>query len=920
MGALQSVHADSPRTRVRIDADWRFREDATGLDYVVPGPKIPGWRWKPIDWDQAVTLASTGPIDTSGGDWSDATPGEDVFHGRVGFAIYTARLDSLVTGAAPKSLYFKQIDDNGTIFLNGKPVGKHQGYSESFDIDISGDWRAAGPNVLTVIVENTGGPGSIGEVVLAAERAIAPAPAVSATNSPDWRTVHLPHDFVVENAFDPNGDADHGSLPHGAAWYRKTVEIPRSDKGKRVWLEFDGVYRDCVVWVNGIEVARHYDGYAGFTADIGSAANYGGANNIAVHVDASEDEGWFYEGGGIYRHVWLCAANPVSIAQYGVFVTAAVQGLQEGGTPSAVLTIKTTLTNTTGEDAAAKIVSSVSRPDGTIVARVASAVRAAARSDSDLVQTVREPRAQLWSIETPRLYLLHTTVLRNGKPIDSMETPFGVRSIRFDANKGFFLNEKPVKIDGTCNHQDFAGIGSAMPDGILAWRIAKLKEMGSNAYRTSHNEVASELLDACDRQGMIVMNETRHYSDNDADLADLRQQVMRDRNHPCVIMWSIGNEQGNHGTADGARIGRSMRATIEALDSSRPVTEAVNRDFEQGSTASLDAIGINYNYDYYDKHRALNPTLPMFASETGSNTSTRGVYTNDSFVIHGDTWPNHGDEANGWVSSYDSGMEYWKQIVDRPFVAGGFVWTGFDYRGEPTPFRGYPNISSQFGIMDTCGFPKDKYYYYKAAWDDKPLVHILPHWNWAGKEGLPIEVWAFSNADRVELFLNGVSLGAKDMPKYGHLSWMVPYAPGSLTAKAMTDGRVVATDEVDTTGQAVGIRLKTDRPVLIADGEDESPVAVEIVDAQGRVVPTADNPVEFAVTGAGSIAGVGNGNPSCVEPDHASRRSAFNGLCMAIVRAGDSPGSIHLIATSEGLAPARIDIDVRSSGGADAGN
>ncbi len=526
-----------------------------------------------------------------------------------------------------------------------------------------------------------------------------------------------------------------------------------------------------------------------------------------------------------------------------------------------------------------------------------------------VVQSVRLASPHLWSIENPRLYRLRTTVEVDGKVVDRVDTPFGVRTIRFDPNAGFFLNGKRVELQGTCNHQDHAGVGIAIPDGLFRWRVARLKEMGSNAYRCSHNPPAAELLDECDRQGMVVMDESRHLGDTEqpkssdktpfTDLSELKSLILRDRNHPSVIMWSMCNEEGIQGSAAGARIFSAMKKVTNELDPTRPVTCAMNFAWGTGISLVEDLQGFNYGVYGYDRFHHDFPDKPVYGSETASTVSTRGIYAND--------------RERGYVSAYDvnrpdwgdTAEGAWKPIATRPWFEGGFVWTGFDYKGEPTPY-GWPCINSHFGIMDICGFPKDNYYYYQAWWGDKPMVHILPHWNWSGKQGQPIKVWCHSNADSVELLLNGKSLGVKDMPRYGHLEWAVNYEPGELVAKGYRNGAIIATDKVETTGAPAALRLATDRTSVLADGEDVSEVEVQVVDSQGRVVPDADNLVQFSVTGQGQVVGVGNGDPSSHEPDKASQRHAFNGLCMALVGGGGTPGRLTLTATSAGLRGAQI--------------
>jgi beta-galactosidase len=476
-----------------------------------------------------------------------------------------------------------------------------------------------------------------------------------------------------------------------------------------------------------------------------------------------------------------------------------------------------------------------------------------------------------------------------------VDTKFGVRSFKFDANNGFFLNGKPVKIQGTCNHQDFAGVGVALPDRLFTYRLEKLKEMGCNAYRCSHNPPAPELLDECDRLGIMVMDENRRLGDSDEVLSQVESMVRRDRNHPSILWWSLCNEEPLQGTPEGKKRGTAMKKVILGLDKTRIITCAMNYGWAPGGLSDIvDAEGFNYAVDQYEPYRAQHPKTPLYGSETASTVSTRGIYETDRTL--------------GYVSAYDvnhtewayTAEAAWRPLADRPWMAGGFVWTGFDYRGEPTPY-GWPCVNSHFGIIDMCGFPKDNFYYYQAWWSGKPVLHLFPHWNWQGKDSRPIPVWVHTNYDLVELFLNGKSLGKQETPKNGHLEWQVWYAPGTLTAKAYNKGVYVTETSVETTGEPSSIRLKPYVTELKADGEDTTPIAVEILDGKGRWVQVADNEVTFSVTGAGHIAGVANGDPSSHEPDKGDKRKAFGGLCMVLVGANEAPGEITLTATAPGL-------------------
>ncbi len=726
-----------------------------------------------------------------------------------------------------------------------------------------------------------------------------------------WRTLDLPHDWAVELPFrqsdDPNLDS-HGYKPIGRAfpettigWYRKTFEVPAADEGKRLALEFDGVFRDSDVWFNGHQVCRNQGGYIGFRCDITDEVNFGAANLVVVRVDASQVEGWFYEGAGIYRHVWLTKTGPVHVAPRGVFVTTEAQGA------NALVTVKTTIENQT--DASAEI-ELTDRVKGVPSAHASARLKLGPWESKDASLQVTIANAALWSLEDPSLYTLESTLAGGNGMLDVVTTSFGVRTIRFDKDRGFFLNGTHVELKGVCDHQDHAGVGAALPDRLNQWRLAELKKYGVNALRTSHNPPTPELLDAADRLGILVMDEHRIIGSSPEILGQLRRLVARDRNHPSVIMWSIGNEESIQTTVQAARIAKTMVRAIKALDSSRPTTYAANQgNRDTGVVTEVDLRGFNYkNLSDIDTYRQEHPGQMLFGSEEASTLSTRGVYANDP--------------ARAWVSAYDvnkprwgaTAEDWWSFYDARPWLAGGFVWTGFDYRGEPNPYK-WPGISSQFGILDTCGFPKDIAFYYQAWWTDQPVLHVFPHWNWAGKEGQPIDVWAFSNAEQVELLLNGTSLGRQTMKKDSHLEWRVPYQPGVLEARGYRGGRLSQTTRVETTGAPAKLLLTADRPAIAAGGRDVAIVSISAVDAQGRIVPTANARVDFEVEG-GQILGVGNGDPGSHEPDTfpagaAWTRSLFNGYAQVIVQGARTPGRVVLRAKGSGLPPAELEITAR---------
>jgi len=880
------------RQRVLMDAGWRFhRGDLPGATMTPQGPRVEHWRWIADKTAGVDAEKMTDPaLDIT--DWKDAVIGRDVFGGAPGFAWFRANLPDNQKDAAV--LYFEGVDDNATVYLNGKKLAMHEGWNDPFEVDLKPAWKAGGPNVLAVLVENTGGGGGImGPVLFRTQELYAPpAPAAAAYDDSAWTSVHLPHDFVVEGAFDPRGDANHGSLIPTHGWYRKVFSLPSTDKGKSLWIDFDGTYRNSMVWLNGHFLGRHLSGYTSYRYDITPSANYGGNNVLVVYVDPSSFEGWWYEGGGIYRHVWLNVAEPVHLAPWGTFITTQLPEPAAQPSPAEV-SVASIIANDSASEAAVTLMTQVLDEKGSVVAIASSPASIAAGERLSVTNRMTVAQPRLWSLETPHLYSLVNLIKRGSRTVDETETAFGIRTIRFDVEKGFFLNGKPVKIQGTCNHQDFAGVGVAVPDTLEYRRVNLLKDMGANAWRMSHNPPTPELLDACDKLGMLVMDENRHLGDSSSILEEVASLVQRDRNHPSVIMWSMCNEEGRQGSAEGTRLFSAMIEVTRRYDPTRPVTSAMNGGWLEPVNFGQveDLVGVNYYPDRYDAIHQRHSTKPMFGSETASTLTTRGEYADN--------------KERTFVTSYNMTDGSWIPVAERAFVAGSFVWTGFDYKGEPTPYQ-WPCINSHFGIMDMCGFPKDNYYYYLSWWKTNPVVHVMPHWNWPGREGREIKVIVFSNCERVELFCNGQSLGTKTMPRNSHLEWSVNYVPGSLSAKGYNGGSIAATDLVETTGAPTALRLKADRPVITADGEDLALVEVDVVDAKGRVVPTADNRVTFSVQGAGYVAGVGNGNPSDHDPDKASFRRAFNGKCLVLVGSGEKPGAIQLKAASDGLRPATL--------------
>ena len=712
-----------------------------------------------------------------------------------------------------------------------------------------------------------------------------------------WRELDLPHDWAVELPFVRDEEQQsHGYKPLGRrypetsiGWYRRTFDIPEEDAGRRIAIEFDGAFRSALVFLNGYFIGRNDNGYAPFRFDVSDFLNYGAKNFLVVRMDASFGDGWFYEGAGIYRHVWLTKTDAVHLGPWESYVWAMVD---QGG---AALKLGTIVENHSRAIRSCRVTWQVMNAAGAVIADAESEAH-------DVVPDQPQPFAAstsfknpaLWSPETPNLYSAVLTVESDGKTLDAERITFGVRDIKWDADRGFFLNGKSVKIKGTCNHQDHAGVGAALPDRLQDYRIAVLKDMGSNAVRTSHNMPTPEWVEACDRLGMMMMCETRLMSSNPEGLAQLEVMVKRYRNSPSIILWSMGNEEWiMMPQPQGPRVVADMIARAHELDPTRLCTAAVNQSYETRFPEQLDVMGFNYNLKVIDGWHNAHPKTPSVGSETASTVCTRGIYETD--------------KLRNWVSAYDAehppwaelAEEWWKFYAARDWLAGGFAWTGFDYRGEPTPY-GWPSINSQFGIVDMCGFPKDNFYYYKAWWGAEPVLHLFPHWNWDQRNGEPISVWVHSNLDSVEVFLNGKSQGSKKVEPLTHLEWRVKYEPGVLEAHGTKNGKVVLTEKRVTTGQPESIHLTADRTEINADGEDISVLRVEVFDKEGRAIPTADNLISFKITGEGKLIGVGNGDPNCQESDKEPERSLFNGLAQVIVQSTRTPGTIGVEASVGG--------------------
>ncbi|MBN8701349.1 MAG: glycosyl hydrolase 53 family protein [Chitinophagales bacterium] len=731
-----------------------------------------------------------------------------------------------------------------------------------------------------------------------------------AFNDSAWRKLSLPHDwavalpFVYSKSFD---EQSHGYKPVGGAypetsigWYRKKFNVARSDSGQRFQIQFDGIYRDAACWINGFYLGNNKSGYVGASYDITHYLRYGQENTLVVRVDATQYEGWFYEGAGIYRHVWLNQYNPVHLDEHPAFVYTRVQN------NTATVFIETSVLNESYAQATVAVSAIITDRDGKKIGETnATAVSLAVNETRTVKQSVKLSNPKLWSLEDPYLYRVIPVVRSGGTIIDSDKQRFGIRTIDIKPN-GVFLNGQYIKLKGTNNHQDHAGVGSALPDYLQYYRIFLLKQMGSNAYRTSHNPPTKELLDACDSLGMLVMDENRLLNSSAQYMHDFEWLIKRDRSRASVFLWSIGNEEGwVHNNGTGKLIALSLLAKQKELDPTRTSTYAADNGKQfPGINEVIPVRSFNYRHLAVEEYHKQHPNQPLMGTEMGSTVTTRGQFVRDSIIGY---LPDQDISFPWWASTAEA---WWKLAGPNDYWLGGFVWTGLDYRGEPTPFT-WPNINSHFGIMDMCGFPKNIYYYYQSWWTDKDVLHISPHWNWPGKQGQPIDVWVNSNADNVELFLNGKSLGKKDMPRNGHLQWNVNYEPGALEAIAYKKGRKLST-KVETTGKPFEVVVSPYKTTMLADGKDATVINISVIDREGREVPDANFPVHFSVQGDAKIIGVGNGDPSSHERDSyndtVAQRRLFNGKCQVIVQAGTGVSMIHFEAKADSLWPGATDI------------
>ena len=750
-------------------------------------------------------------------------------------------------------------------------------------------------------------------------------------NDANWRTLNLPHDWSIEGTFSKDNPATPGggALPGGIGWYRKTFTIPSTEKNKIVLIDFDGVYRNSEVWINGHSLGVRPNGYISFQYDLTPYLNYGNQPNvIAVKVDNSKQpNSRWYSGSGIYRNVWLVTTNKIHVDHWGTFITTPTVSDKE-----TTVNVLTKVANVAGSAEPITITTTLYDASGKAVAQ-SSITLGAADKESKAQQTLKVSNPKLWSIDEPYLYKAVSQIKSGTQILDTYETPFGIRYFNFDINKGFSLNGKPVKILGVCDHHDLGALGSAINTRALQRQLEILKAMGCNGIRTSHNPPAPELLNLCDKMGFIVMDEafdmwakqkTRydyHLYWKEWHKKDLEDQIMRDRNHPSVFIWSIGNEipeQWDDPSKDtsGRVIAWELVNIVKALDTTRAITTANNEVSTRNNiiqSGAFDLIGYNYNHQIWDKFHERWPGKKMIVTESTSALETRGYYD----LVPFDTirrWPKRWDlpftNPNGGytVSAYDNVSAPWgstheesiKALLKSKHVSGMYIWTGFDYLGEPTPYS-WPARSSYFGIVDLAGFPKDVYYLYQSIFTNKPVLHIYPHWNW--KQGDTVDVVSYyNNADEVELFLNGKLLGIRK--KSGddlHVMWRVKYEPGVIKAISRKDGKVVLTKEIKTAGKPAKIILTADRNNIKADGNDLSFITAKVVDAKGNIVPDADNLIEFTAKGEGEVIATDNGLQTSLEPFKSNKHKAFNGLCLAVVQSKEKAGTVVVTASAQEL-------------------
>jgi len=728
--------------------------------------------------------------------------------------------------------------------------------------------------------------------------------AMTSLGGDGWKKVNLPHDFAVEHEFEEKYGPANGYKKRGKAWYVRRFRLDAKDEGKQILVEFGGVSTHATVYCNGSVVGRNFCGYTSFVCDITDMAVFGeNVNTLSVFVDADVIEGWWYEGAGIYRHVDLYVKDKLHVEHWGVFVNPRKVSANVWDTQ-----VEVSIENSSFNGRNAEVEVWVENDNGNVLTpKINKFVKVASGSKAAANLNVEMHSPKIWDIDSPNLYKLICCVYDKKKMVDRTETKFGYRTIEMSENDGFILNDRRVMLYGTCNHQDHAGVGIAVPDSVNEYRIQLLKEMGSNAYRCAHGNPDSYVLDLCDRYGILVMDENRNFNSSPDGIRDVQSMVRRDRNHPSVVMYSLFNEEPHQGTKTGNNIASRLACEVRKLDNTRFLLGAMNTGlFEDcGCNELLDITGFNYITDTFDEFREKYPYQPMIGSENNSAFQTRGVYKtdNDKHIID-----SYDTEAALWGNTHRDGF---RQINERPYIMGMFIWTGFDYRGEPTPFQ-WPSIGTQFGIMDTCGFKKDAFYLNKAYFTKIPMIHILPHWTHDVPKGTLIKVMTHTNCEEAELFLNGKSLGRKSVDKYDMQTWEVPYEKGTLLMYGYNNGEKAAVDEVRTAGKPVKIVARPVRGFVYADSRDAIVLNIWTVDENGIVVPYADNLMNVSVLG-GYVTGVGNGDPNSHESDKSDKRHLFNGYAQAIIEESKANREVIITVTSDGLESCEVRVPVKEN-------
>jgi len=780
-----------------------------------------------------------------------------------------------------------------------------------------------------------------------------------------WQDVNIPHDFTIEGPVSKKNFRYNGFFPKGIGWYQKHLELGQDLAEKQVYLEFEGVFRKSTLWINGKYVGRHMYGYTGVVYDITPYIRSDGQSNVlTLKIDNPESEkceggicrtakypafpddeleaceGWWYEGCGIYRNVWLITVNKLHVKTWGTFVTT-----PEVSEQHAEINIRTTLQNKSTIERSCILETVILDPDGKAVAESKNEDVIAAGSEKEFCQEAGIDVPLLWSPDEPHIYMARSRVISEGKEVDSYETPFGIRWFEFTADRGFFLNGKHLQLCGVNIHHDFGGLGVALPDRAHEKNVEVLKAMGCNIIRSAHNDAAPALMDACDRLGMLMWAETRYLNKPEIAVPPLRDLIRRSRNHPSIICWSLANTAGDR---DGVTVRTEYLKVLNDVaheeDSTRPTSFAceANADADANGFAFVtDIVGYNgtgmngkddrAHKKYPDRRILITEGSGVSAHDKkASNKAPRGNYEEvpgEEAVVDfptGKMTPEgtaiyakriYTGELNSIYDSCYGHERGWSHVASRPWLAGGMLWTGIEYYGES---KGWPNITSQYGFFDVCRFSKDTYYFYLQEWTHEPMVHIFPHWNWHGKEGKEIDVWCYTNCESVELFLNGKSLGSKPCNSLGHIEWKVPYEPGTLLARASKDGKIVCSKEIRTAGEPAVVCLEPDRSSINADAHDLSFITASLYDEKGVFVPTADNDVTVDIKGCGRLLGLANGNPRCHDNPKTNKMKMFNGLLLAVVQNDGGSGDITATASSPGIKPAEVKITAKTKGHANA--